>query len=284
MEGKMMERRKSGKLTEVPKDIFKVIHNRRSIRHFTEKSLSDSTLRKILEAGIRAPFGAQLYSMVYTRDKEKMKKLRTIGIYPSTKVLILFFVDFRKLEKMIQERGYQYNYDDGMLLWVAIQDATLVAENVVLAADALGLGSVLLGAPPLKADLVSKVFDVPNRVFPVVALCLGYPDPSVKTNIRPRFPLKYIAFKDSYHDLSKSEIKECMRAMDEGYITQGYYMNILKKKIPLMKGKDEVSLNKYSWSEHISRKFSQGRSIKVEGLHTKESLFSIIRRYGFNLD
>lgn len=278
-----MERIKSGKLTEVPKDIFEVIHNRRSIRHFTEKPVSDSTLKKILEAGIRAPFGAQLYSMVYTRDKEKMKKLRTIGIYPSTKVLILFFVDFRKLEKMIQERGYQYNYDDGMLLWLAIQDAVLVAENVILAADALGLGSVLLGAPPLKADLVSKVCDVPNRVFPVVALCLGYPDPSVKINIRPRFPLKYIAFKDSYHDLSKLEIKECMRAMDEGYIAQGYYMKILKKKIPLMKGKDEVDLNKYSWSEHISRKFSQGCSIKVEGLHTEESLFSIIRRYGFNI-
>jgi nitroreductase len=253
---------------------FHVINNRRSIRSFSKQPVSEEILEEILNAGIRAPFAAQLYSIVFTRDSEKMKKLR--GIYSTTQILLIFFIDFRKIEKIIEQRGYNYDYDDGMLLWLGIQDTVLAAENIILAADALGLGSVLIGGTPLQADLISTLFNVPERVFPVVALCLGYPDTSVETNIRPRYPLKYIASEDSYKDLSKSEIQECMRKMDDGFITQGYYIK-LRAKVPLKKGVDAVDYDKYSWSEHQSRKYSQGFS-------WKERLFSIIKRHGFQLD
>lgn len=256
-------------------DLFEVINNRRSIRKFTEKPITDEILNQILEAGIKAPFAAQLYSIVYTRDKEKMKKLK-IGVYSSTQLLMIFLVDFRKIEKIITQRNYQYDYDDGMLLWLGIQDASLVAENVILAADAVGLGSVLLGGAPLQTDIINEVFNIPSRVFPVVGLCLGYPDYTAETDVRPRYPLKYTAFEDSYHDLSESEILECMKNMDEGYITQGYYIK-LQAKVPLKKGKDLIDYDKYSWSEHQSRKYSQGS-------WKKESVLSILKRYDINLD
>ncbi|MFX0211736.1 MAG: nitroreductase family protein [Candidatus Hodarchaeota archaeon] len=255
-------------------NFFHVIHNRRSIRSFSQQEVPDDILEQIIQAGIRAPFAAQLYSIVFTRDSEKMKKLR--GIYSTTQVLFVFFVDFTKIEKIIDLRGYTYDYDDGMLLWLGIQDAVLAAENIILAADALGLGSVLIGGAPLQADSIATLFNVPKRVFPIVALCLGYPDASVETDIRPRFPLKYIAFEDSYKDLSESEIQECMHQMDDGFITQGYYIK-LRAKIPLKKGADSIDYDKYSWSEHQSRKYTQG-------MWSKERLFSIIKRYGFNYD
>ncbi|MFX1517051.1 MAG: nitroreductase family protein [Promethearchaeota archaeon] len=255
-------------------NFFEVINNRRSIRKFTEKPISEDVLNEILTAGIKAPFAAQLYSIVYTRDREKMKKLR-IGVYSTTQLLMIFFVDFRKIEKIITQRNYQYDYDDGMLLWLGIQDATLVAENVILAADAMGLGSVFLGGAPLASDTIKELFNIPSRVFPVVGLCLGYPDYIAETDVRPRYPLKYTAFEDTYHDLSDREIQECMKSMDEGYITQGYYIK-LQAKIPLKKGKDTIDYDKYSWSEHQSRKYSQG-------WWNKESIFSLLKRHGFDL-
>ena len=94
-----------------------------------------------------------------------MTQLKGMGVYPTTQVLMLFFVDFRKIEKIILQKGYEYDYDDAMLLWLALQDSTLVAENIILAADALGLGSVLLGGAPLVADQIAKVFKIPKRVF-----------------------------------------------------------------------------------------------------------------------
>jgi hypothetical protein len=51
-------------------------------------------------------------------------------------------------------------------------DAALLAGNVATSADALGLGSVFLGEAAFKADLIRDVCDVPERVFPVVALGL----------------------------------------------------------------------------------------------------------------
>jgi nitroreductase len=261
---------------ENSRDIFKIIHNRRSLRKFTDKPISDDILEKLLKAGVRAPFAAQLYSIVYTRDPKKMKI--KCGVYPTTKLLMIFFIDAYKIEKIINKRGYQYDYDDGFLIWLAIQDAILVAENIILAAEALGLGSVLLGSAPLQTELISKMFNVPKRVFPVVGLCLGYPDPSAMFDIRPRFPLKHIAFEDEYKDLGEKEVIECMTAMDEGYITQGYYIK-QNAKIPLKKelGEDTIDYDKYSWSEHISRKMCQG-------IWSKKPLLELLKENGFELE
>ena len=257
------------------KDIFEIINNRRSIRRYSEKEISNKVLEKILKAGFRAPFAAQLCSVVYTRDKEKMKQFKGVGLYPTTKVFMVFFIDFRRMEKIMSQRGHTYDFDDGMTLWLGIQDVTLVIENVILAAESLGLGSVLLGVIPLKADLVADIFNVPKRVFPVVGLCLGYPDQTVETAVRPRFPLKHSAFEDSYKNLSDNDVKECMKNMDEGYLTQGYYIK-QNAKIPLKEGKDEIGYDKYSWSEHISRKFSQRKKIS-------DTLLSIIKKHGFEM-
>lgn len=258
------------------KDIFSIMHNRRSIRKFTDKEITKEVLEQILTAGFRAPFAAQLCSIVFTSDKEKMKKFKRIGVYPTTQILMIFFIDYDRMEKIIKARGYENIFDDSMSLWLGIQDATLVIENIILAAEALGLGSVLLGAVPQRADTVSEVFKVPQRVFPVVGLCLGYPDPSVETEIRPRYPLEYSAFEEEYKVLDETEIKECMKSMDEGYITQGYYIKN-KAKIPLPEDKeDTIDYDKYSWSEHISRKHLR------KGWGDK-TLIDIIREHGFKI-
>ncbi|MHA2226859.1 MAG: nitroreductase family protein [Candidatus Hodarchaeales archaeon] len=256
-----------------PTDIFEIIHNRRSIRKFLDKEISDEVLKMILQAGIRAPFAGQFYSIVYTRDKEKMKL--KMGVYPTTKVLMIFLIDLRKIRKIIKQKQYKYDTDDGNTVWLAIQDAILVAENIILAAEALGLGSVLLGLAPVRYQIIQQVFNLPQRVFPVVGLCIGYPDPEALMDIRPRYPLEYIAFEDEYKDLSEIAISKCMKAMDEGYITQGYYIK-QRAKIPLKKelGEDNIDYDKYSWSEHLSRKLIQGWD--------REPFVSLLEQCGFN--
>ncbi len=255
--------------------VFEVINNRRSIRTFLDKDIPDETLTRILEAGMRAPFAAQLCSVVYTRDREKMKQAR-IGAYLTAPVLMIFFVDLRRMEKIMAQRGHEYASDDMMSLWLGIQDITLAIENLTLAAESLGLGSVLLGVAPIRADQIADVFKVPKRVFPVVGLSIGFPDPTDETEVRPRFPLKYSAFEDTYRDHSDSDIQACMKQMDEGYLAQGYY---IKKRIkaPLDDREDDIGFDRYSWSEHISRKFRRDN-------WRDNPLTSIIEKHGFNLN
>jgi len=257
------------------KDIFQIMHERRSIRSFLDKPVSKEVLDKILEAGFRAPFAAQLCSVVFTRDKEKAKSL-SMGVYSTAPLFLVFFVDFVRLEKIMKARGYENTQDDMMSVWLGIQDVSLVVENVTLAAEAMGLGSVLLGAAPMRAQRISEVFGVPNRVFPVVGMSLGYPDESDETEIRPRFPLMYNAFEDQYLDHNTEDIQECMKAMDEGYLAQGYY---IKKRIMVLlpEGEeDTIDFDRYSWSEHISRKF-RGRGFG-------NPLLRILKEQGFVFD
>jgi hypothetical protein len=148
-------------------------------------------------------------------------------------------------------------------------------ENLTIAAESVGLGSVLYGMAPLKADEIAKTFNVPKRVFPVVAMSIGYPDPAENTEVRPRFPLEMAAFEDVYRQHSVEDIEVCMKKMDEGFIAQGYYIKS-KTKVPLVDEEDTIGFDKYSWSEHISRKF---RSAFRRG----EPLLEILRRHGFEL-
>ncbi len=257
-------------------NFFQLFHNRRSIRKFLDKPITDDVLFKILNAGIRAPFAAQLCSMVYTRDKDKIKQFGT-GAYPTTQVMIIFFIDARRIERIAEKRGHKYDFDDTLLLWLGIQDVSLVVENIIMAAEAMGLGSVLLGGVPNNVNRVTKMFNMPKkRVFPVVGMCLGYPDPSENTQPRPRYPLKYTAYEDNYKDLNDTELEECMSVMDEGYLAQDYYKS-RDAKIPLLKGEDKYDYSNYSWTEHISRKICQGN-------RRKTTLFEKLKKYGFILE
>lgn len=258
-------------MTEVER-IFEIINNRRSMRWFLDKPVADEVLETILKAGMRAPFASQLCSVVYTRDKAKMKKVR-MGSYPTAPLLLVFLVDVRRLEKIMAKRNHIYDFDDLMTLWIGLQDVALAIENMIIAAESLGMGSVLLGNAPLRADIIAETFNIPRRVFPVVGMNLGYPDPAENTEVRPRFPLQFTAFEDEYLDHSDADIGSCMKVMDEGMLAQGYYIKE-KTKISLKEGEDDIGFDTYSWCEHISRKMCQGR-------WSPDPLFTILERHGF---
>ena len=253
-----------------------IIHNRRSLRLFLDKPISNQVLEEIFEAGFRAPFAAQLCSVIYTRDRKKINELRNLGVYPTTQVLMFFLIDLFRHERIMSQRGHTYDFDDMLALWLGLQDVSLVVENFILTAEARGLGSVLLGATPNFADNLAEMFSIPKRAFPVVGLCLGYPDPLESTEIRPRYPLSFSAFEDKYHDATNAELLKAMEVMDEGYLAQNYYSQ-RKIKIPLRTGKDTISFETYSWCEHISRKF-------ISGGWSRTPLLEILRKHGFNLD
>ncbi len=254
--------------------VLDTINNRRSVRQFLDKPVFDDILTQILEAGFRAPFAAQLCSVIYTRSREKMKEAG-ISVYPTAPIHMIFFIDLVRLEKIMTHRGHEYGYDDMMAIWLGIQDVVLMIENLTIAAESLGLGSVLYGLTPLRADSIAKTFNVPKRVFPVVGISVGYPDPAEETEIRPRIPLEMAAFEDEYRNHSDEDINVCMKKMDLGFIAQGYYIKS-RRKVNLVDKEDTIGFDKYSWSEHISRKF---RSAFRKG----DPLLDILRRHGFDL-
>ncbi len=227
--------------------VIQTLLSHKSIRKYKAETPSENIIRAIVRAGQQAPFASQAYSILLSRNRER---------HPyKAPLLFTICVDYYKFERIMEKRGWKMITNDLVLLFFGIQDAALMAENMVIAARSLGLGSCFLGSVMFQADKIAEDYNLPKRVFPLVQLAMGYPaeDPPP----RPRYPLDFTLFEGKYPELTDEMIKEAMRVMDEGYLAQNYYRR-LDAKIPLGNGRpDPYTYENYSWTEHICRKWGQ---------------------------
>ncbi len=227
--------------------VIETMLERKSIRQYKDESPSDEVVKTIVRAGQQAPFASQLCSLLLSRSREK----NPLG----APLLFTLCVDFHKLELIMARRNWKMVTNDLSLLIFGIQDASLMAENMVIAGESLGLGSCFLGDAPYKAAQIAREYKLPKRVFPLVQLAMGYPAESPPP--RPRYPMEFVLFEGEYPKFSEETIKEAMRQMDDGYLAQDYYRKA-DYMIPLEGGRpEEFTFDNYGWTEHISRKWGQ---------------------------
>jgi len=221
--------------------------NRKSIRKFTSEKPSDEVVTEIVKAGQQAPFASQLGSLLLSRRSED---------HPfQAPLLFTICVDAYKWELIMERRDWEMKADDLMLLIMGMQDAALMAQNMVIAAESFGMGSCFLGAAPFNAQKIIEQYNLPARVFPMVQLAIGYPAEDPPT--RPRYPREFVLFEDQYPDFSENSIQNAMDQMDQGYLDQDYYRNRMAL-IGLTDGREEnYTYDDYSWTEHICRKWGQ---------------------------
>ncbi len=226
--------------------VIETLRKHRSIRRYRETPLSDESVETIVRAGQQAPFASQLYSVLLKRG-EKLPF--------GAPALFTLCVDAHKLGRFMEKRGWDVVTNDVSLLLFGVQDAALMAENMVIAAESLGLGTCFLGGAPYRADKIVAAYDLPPRVFPLVQLTVGYPDESPPS--RPRYPLDFTLFEDTYGEIDEVTLEAAMSEMDAGYLDQEYYRRA-NYMIPRQDGGEETySFESYSWTEHISRKWGQ---------------------------
>ena len=230
----------------IENEVITSMLNRKSVRKYKTNKPSDDVVKAVVRAGQQAPFASQLYSILLTR-----KKRAPFG----APLWFIICVDLHKLERFMKICGWDIVTNDVTMLLFGLQDAAYAAENMVIAAESVGMGSCYLGIMPERAEQIVKQFKLPKRVFPLVELVMGYPDEEFPT--RPRYPMSFTLFEDRYPELADEQVREAMQVMDDGYLSQGYYVK-QKAKIRLMsKKKDTFTYENYSWTEHISRKWGQ---------------------------
>ena len=232
--------------------------NRRSVRKYLDQTPSDEVIATVVRAGQQAPFASQLCSVLLTRK----------GAPFGAPLWFTFCVDMHRMELIMARCGWTVVTNDLSMLLFGVQDVALMAENMVIAAESLGMGSCFLGSTPYRAERIQKQYGLPKRVFPLVELVMGYP--AEELPIRPRYPPEFTLFEDRYPELTDAMITDAMRVMDEGYLAQGYYRR-LGARIELEVGREETfTYDDYSWTEHISRKWGQWLSEPKELLDQLE--------------
>ncbi|MBL7162291.1 MAG: nitroreductase family protein [Anaerolineales bacterium] len=227
--------------------IIDTMLNRKSIRSYTDEMPSDEVIETIVRAGQQAPFASQLGSLLLTRGRENNPF--------KAPLFFIVCVDSYKWERIMARHNWTMIGDDMLLMLLGMQDAALMAGNMIIAAESLEMGSCFLGDIPFHSEEIIKDFKLPPRVFPMVGLAVGYPanDPPP----RPRYPMEFMLFEDEYPELDDELIQRSMDVMDEGYQAQDYYSK-LKAMIPLKGDREETfTYESYGWTEHICRKWGQ---------------------------
>jgi nitroreductase len=227
--------------------VINAMMNRKSIRKYSDQEPTDEAIETIVRAGQQAPFAYQMGSLLLSRKREDNPF--------KAPLFFIVCVDSHRMEVVMAERGWRMTNNDLSLLLLGIQDAALLAENMVIAAESLGMGSCFLGGIPYRARQIMDEFNLPERVFPLVGLSMGYPAENPPT--RPRYPINFSLFEDEYPAFDPETVKNAMRVMDEGYLAQDYYRE--RNAMIKLDGEQEenYTYETYSWTEHISRKTGQ---------------------------
>lgn len=219
--------------------------NRRSVRKYTDQKPTDEVIEMVVRAGQQAPFASQLCSVLLTRNKAPF----------GAPLWFTICMDMHRMELIMAKRGWKTVANNLSMLIFGIQDAALMAENMVMAAESLGMGSCFLGNAFYRVKQIQRRYKLPRRVFPLVELVMGYP--AEQFPARPRYPMEFTLFEDRYPELTDEMIDRAMRVMDEGYLAQDYYRKH-RAKIKLEVDRPETfTYDDYSWTEHISRKWGQ---------------------------
>lgn len=203
---------------QYPNETMKLLIERASCRNFADTKIPPDVLHFILEAGIHAATGGNLqpYSIIKIENDETKRTLAEkcgqafIGKAP---VLLLFCIDLHRLERWATLQVAPFTATSSFRhFWISFQDTMICAQNICTAADAMGLGSVYIGTVMEFIADVRDMFQLPQGVFPVVLLCLGYP----KTRPQPRKKLgvDVVVHAERYHDMEDQELVD---AFEEKY-------------------------------------------------------------------
>lgn len=147
-------------------DLFEALFNRRSIRKYQDKKVSDAYLYKIIEAGMYAPSAVnkQPWHFITFRSSQTIDAI--CEVHPNASMLkqaggaILVCFD----------RNLQHDTGYGPV------DCSAATQNMLLAAHGYGLGACWIGIYPReqRMETLHKIFNLPEHVIPFAVISVGY--------------------------------------------------------------------------------------------------------------
>jgi len=184
------------------------LQNRKSIREFTGERVSDKDLELIFKTAQRAPtsINAQQISLVYTRDKEKIKKIAELSGGQNqiaiADVFVAIVIDFNRTNHAAIATGRTQVVEktaEGILMGAV--DAGIVLNHLQSSAEALGYGTTAIGGIRANSDKIIELFGLPKKTFVAVGSTIGVPTLNAKNApLKPRVPFESFVMGEVYDE------------------------------------------------------------------------------------
>jgi len=203
-------------------EVLKQIKARKSMRVFEEKLIPEELKNEILQAAFEAPTaGAMMYYSILDITDEALKsKLAVVcdnqPFIAQAPLVLIFLADYQRwYDAFCYGDCNPRKPGEGDIL-LSCADAIIAAQNTVVAAESLGIGSCYIGDILENCEEVKEILELPDYVLPAAMLVYGYPTEKQKSrNKPPRFDKEYIVSENKYQRLTKEEHEEMHRRRNE---------------------------------------------------------------------
>ncbi len=212
------------------------LYERKSVRVFTDREISGEDKNLILESATMAPTAGnqQLYTIIHVTDQKKKELLAEScdhqPFIAEAKMVLIFCADYLKWYRAYLCAGAEPRKPDVGDLMLAVEDATIAAQNAVVAAHSLGIGSCYIGDIMENYEVQKEILGLPEHIFPAVMLVFGYPTRQQLERKKPeRVPLSSIVYENSYPHLTEENIRDIF-SDKTGEDFDGYMQRFCKRK------------------------------------------------------
>ncbi|MBP5978985.1 MAG: oxygen-insensitive NADPH nitroreductase [Halomonas sp.] len=203
-------------------DVIKLLKSHRSIRKFSDRLIARELLIELIQAGQGAATSShvQAYTVIHVKNSANREQIAELAggqsYIASCSDFLVFCADMKRPTEASERVGS--NVVRGMTeqLLVATVDTALMAQNVATAAESEGLGICYIGGIRNNPQAISDLLKLPEHVYPVFGMCLGYP--AHEPEVKPRLPVEAILKEDYYTDDSAQ-----VQAFDD--TMQAYYQS-----------------------------------------------------------
>ena len=212
---------------------------RKSVRVYTEQTISPEMKKAILEAAVQAPTAGnqQLYTILDITSQELKETLsETCDHQPfiaKAQMVLIFCADCQKWYDAYKVGNCMPRKPEAGDLMLAVTDAAIAAQNAVTAAHSLGIGSCYIGDIMEQCELHREMLHLPEYVFTAAMLVFGYPTAQQKERIKPK------------------------RCRLEDIVQENYYKRREGKELRSMFDKETVHKSFEEWSQAFcNRKYN----------------------------
>ena len=198
-------------------EIIESLYRRKSVRAYENKAIPEEMKNLILEAAMQAPSAGcqQLYTILDITD-QKLKEVLAEScdhqpFIAKAQMVLVFCADCKKWYDAYLEAGCEPRKPGVGDLMLAVTDATIAAQNAVVAAESLGIGSCYIGDIMENYEEQRALLQLPDYVFPAVMLVFGWPTEQQKQRPKPqRCELKHIVHENAYRSMDGEELREML--------------------------------------------------------------------------
>lgn len=244
---------------------MQTINTRRSIRRYQDKDVDNTLLTRLIKEAERTQTmgNLQLYSVVVTRSKELKAKLAPAHfnqpMVTGAPVVLTFCADYRRTTLWAEQRQATPGYDNPLSFVNAMTDALLFCQTFCNLAEEEGLGCCFLGTTVYQPQSIIDTLQLPELVFPVATITLGWPDENPP--LSDRLPVSTIIHEETFHDYSAADI-------DKAYAY----------KEQLDENKEFVKINN---KQTLAQVFTDCRYTKADSEAMSETLLEALRKQKF---